>query len=52
MLTPPDPVSQTLMAIPILVLYELGLLMCRIFIADEEEAAGTELSTTGSGDEV
>ncbi|MCC7120386.1 MAG: twin-arginine translocase subunit TatC [Gammaproteobacteria bacterium] len=48
-LTPPDPVSQTLMAIPILVLYELGLLMCRIFITDEEEAAGTELSTTGPG---
>jgi Sec-independent protein secretion pathway component TatC len=43
-------VSQTLMAIPILVLYELGLLMCRLFITDEEEAAGTELSTTAPGD--
>jgi len=50
-LTPPDPVSQTLMAIPILVLYELGLLMCRLFITDEDESAGTELSTTGSSDQ-
>lgn len=51
-LTPPDPVSQTLMAIPILILYELGLVLCRIFInEDEEEAAGTALSTsTGSAD--
>lgn len=47
-LTPPDPISQTLMAIPILVLYELGLLMCRLFIVEEDEegAAGTEFSAS------
>jgi sec-independent protein translocase protein TatC len=36
-LTPPDPVSQTLMAIPICILYELGLLFCRFFISEEDE---------------
>lgn len=47
-LTPPDPVSQTLMAIPMLLLYELGLLLCRLFVP-EEEAADTQLSVSGSG---
>ena len=36
-LTPPDPVSQTLMAIPMCLLYELGLLFCRLFIKEEDE---------------
>ena len=52
-LTPPDPVSQTMMAIPILVLYELGLIMCRLFIRDEDEDAATDAelgATTGSID--
>jgi sec-independent protein translocase protein TatC len=35
-LTPPDVVSQTLMAIPICLLYEIGLLFCRLFIHEGE----------------
>jgi sec-independent protein translocase protein TatC len=31
-LTPPDIVSQTLMAIPMMVLYEIGILGARIFV--------------------
>lgn len=34
-LTPPDAVSQTLMALPMYALYELGLLMTRILIRDK-----------------
>jgi len=45
-LTPPDPVSQTLMALPICVLFELGLIFCRIFISDEDEAAADAAATS------
>ena len=34
-LTPPDAVSQTLMAVPMYALYEGGVLMCRILIRDK-----------------
>ena len=34
-LTPPDAVSQTLMALPMYALYEAGVLMCRILIRDK-----------------
>ena len=34
-LTPPDAVSQTLMAVPMYALYELGLLMSRLLIRDK-----------------
>jgi sec-independent protein translocase protein TatC len=34
-LTPPDAVSQTLMALPMYALYELGLLMTRILVRDK-----------------
>ena len=37
MLTPPDVISQTLLAIPIYILYELGILMAKIFSIKEEE---------------
>lgn len=54
-LTPPDPISQTLMALPICLLFEIGMLFCRLFITDEDEeeagSAGSALaSTTGSVD--
>jgi sec-independent protein translocase protein TatC len=39
-LTPPDPISQTLMAVPMWLLYESGMLFCRLFI--REETAGSE----------
>ena len=45
-LTPPDMISQTLLAIPVYLLYELGIMMSRIFAIreeePEEEAAATE----------
>jgi len=37
-LTPPDMISQTLLAVPIYILYELGILMSRIFSIREEES--------------
>jgi len=54
-LTPPDPISQTLMAVPICLLFEFGMLFCRLFISDEDEeeaaAASTSMaSTVGSTD--
>jgi sec-independent protein translocase protein TatC len=36
-LTPPDPVSQTLMAVPMCALWEIGLLFCKWFIEEEDE---------------
>ncbi len=34
-LTPPDPISQTMMAIPMYLLYEVGVLMSRILVRDK-----------------
>jgi len=36
-LTPPDPVSQTMMALPMCALWEIGLLFCKWFIDEEDE---------------
>jgi sec-independent protein translocase protein TatC len=36
-LTPPDVVSQVLMAVPIWILFELGLLFSRFFVSDQSE---------------
>ena len=36
-LTPPDVISQTLLAVPVYLLYELGILMAKIFARKEEE---------------
>ena len=36
-LTPPDMISQTLLAVPVYFLFELGILMSRIFAIREEE---------------
>ena len=43
-LTPPDIISQTLLAVPVYILYELGILMSRFFVgrtkeSDEDEEA-------------
>lgn len=45
-LTPPDVVSQTLMAVPICLLYELGLLFCKYFISDKSDETAGALATT------
>jgi sec-independent protein translocase protein TatC len=36
-LTPPDMISQTLLAVPVYMLYELGIVMSKIFVSREEE---------------
>lgn len=36
-LTPPDVISQTLLAVPVYLLYELGIIMSRIFVTRKEE---------------
>jgi sec-independent protein translocase protein TatC len=43
-LTPPDPISQTLMAVPMWLLYELGLIMARVMVSkpEDEKPAATE----------
>jgi len=44
-LTPPDVISQTLLAVPVYLLYELGIIMSRIFSRDRRRdaaAAATE----------
>ena len=35
-LTPPDVISQTLLAVPVYLLYELGIVMSRFFVPDRE----------------
>ena len=37
-LTPPDVISQTLLAVPVYMLYELGILMSKIFVIRDEES--------------
>jgi sec-independent protein translocase protein TatC len=45
-LTPPDVISQTLLAVPVYMLYELGIIMARLFSAkrgdNTEEAAAAD----------
>ena len=38
LLTPPDVISQTLLAIPMLILFEVGLLFARFYVPKEEQA--------------
>lgn len=38
LLTPPDVISQTLLAVPVYLLYEIGILMSRIFARKADEA--------------
>ena len=39
LLTPPDVISQTLLAVPVYILYELGIFMSRWFVTHREEPA-------------
>lgn len=41
-LTPPDPVSQTMMALPMYLLYEVGVLMSRVLVRDKPEPEQAE----------
>ncbi len=38
-LTPPDIISQTLLAVPVYLLYELGIVMSRLFSRERREDA-------------
>lgn len=40
LLTPPDIISQTLLAVPIYLLYEAGIIMARIMLSKEEKGSG------------
>ncbi len=44
LLTPPDIISQTLLAVPVYLLYELGILMARIF-APKDKGSGEEAAS-------
>ncbi|HEU0224913.1 MAG TPA: twin-arginine translocase subunit TatC [Steroidobacteraceae bacterium] len=41
-LTPPDPVSQTMMALPMYLLYEAGVLLSRLLVRDKPEPEQAE----------
>lgn len=41
LLTPPDVVSQTLLAVPILLLYELGIIMARLLVTTKRDQASS-----------
>lgn len=45
LLTPPDVISQTLLAVPVYLLYELGLIMARLFIPKQRESAEEAAAT-------
>ncbi len=42
LLTPPDVISQTILAVPVYLLYELGILMSRVFRSRPDETAAVE----------
>jgi sec-independent protein translocase protein TatC len=45
LLTPPDAISQTLLAVPMWLLFEIGLLCSRLFVRKAEEADSTTVLT-------
>ena len=45
LLTPPDVISQTLLAVPVYLLYELGIIMARLFSSKQRDSA-EEAATT------
>jgi sec-independent protein translocase protein TatC len=44
-LTPPDVISQTLLSVPIYLLYEVGIIMSRIFAVKRDAEAGADTGT-------
>ena len=47
-LTPPDVISQTLLAVPVYLLYEIGLLMSRLFVRRPAEAESETVASDAS----
>ncbi len=39
LMTPPDIISQTLLAVPMILLFELGLLFSRFYVPKDENAS-------------
>ena len=37
-LTPPDVISQSLLAVPVYLLYELGIIMSKVFVSKKSES--------------
>jgi len=46
LLTPPDIISQTLLAIPMWILYEIGIVMCRILLPHRDPEEGADQATS------
>jgi len=46
LLTPPDVISQTLLAIPMWILYEIGIVMCRILLPHRDPEEGADQATS------
>ena len=44
-LTPPDIISQTLLAVPVYLLFELGILMSKFFVIKDTEPEDDAAST-------
>jgi sec-independent protein translocase protein TatC len=42
LLTPPDIISQTMLAIPILILYEIGIMVSSLYTRDNDNEEATE----------
>ena len=42
LLTPPDVISQTLLAVPVYLLYEVGILMAKLMVKKKAEAAADD----------
>lgn len=38
LLTPPDPISQAMLALPVWFLFEVGLLLCKYFVPESEDS--------------
>jgi len=51
LLTPPDVISQTLLAVPMWLLFEVGILMSRILLPHRRTRAGQGEETAGAGDQ-
>jgi sec-independent protein translocase protein TatC len=41
-LTPPDAISQSFMAVPMYLLYEIGIVLAKLVLADREQRRSTE----------
>ena len=47
-LTPPDIISQTLLAVPVYILYEVGLIMAQLFGPEKESADSSDEADAGT----